>query len=310
MLPPFDVQGGATLVVARAAFVTALLSAFGTIAFRVLVVPKAFARMPPALVAAAQRQLLWLAHLSVVAAVFGTGFWLVVQTADLADADSLAAALPAVPKVLGKTSFGHLILLQLAALLVLAAVIGWRDRVRRQRAALVVATLAVALQSGHSHAFAMVAGPSLLLACDAVHLIGAGAWLGGLVPLLLLVRMAPPKAAATAARWFSPLGQWCIVALLVSAAIQAWVLVASLPGLVGTAYGWMVLVKLALFGVLLGFAWVNRYRFAPALLQRDPASARAVLVRSVLLQTGFGVAIVVAAAVLSELSPAMHMPAL
>jgi putative copper export protein/mono/diheme cytochrome c family protein len=310
VLPPFDIQGGAALAAARDAAVTALLSAFGTTVFRVVVAPKAFARMAPDMVAAAKRQLLLLVQLSVAAAVLGTCLWLVVQAAYLADADSVAAAFAAVPKVIAKTSFGHSIVLQVAALLILAALIGWRDQTVRQRAALVVATMAVALQSGHSHAFSMDQGPSLLLACDIVHLMGAGAWLGGLVPLLLLVRMVPPKPAATAARWFSPLGQWCIVALVVSASFQGWILIASIPGLIGTAYGWMALVKLTLFGVLFGFAWFNRYHFAPALLRDDPETARRVLVRSIALQTGFGIAILVAAVVLSQLPPAMHEQAL
>jgi mono/diheme cytochrome c family protein len=81
------------------------------------------------------------------------------------------------------------------------------------------------------------------------------------------------------------------------------------PGLVGTAYGWVVLVKLGLFAVLLGFAAANRYRFAPALAQGQRA-ARQRLMRSLALQTAAGLAMVVAAAVLSDLPPAMHGQAL
>jgi len=311
VLPVFDLQGGAALAASRAASVTGLLSAFGTIVFCVVVAPKAFARMAPEMGAAAQRKLLVLARLSVAASVVGTGLWLVTQAASMADATRLADAFAAVPTVITQTSFGHVVLLQLAALLILAAVLSGRDDARRQRVALGVAGLAVALQSGHSHAFSMVQGPSLLLVCDILHLAAAGAWLGGLLPLLLLlVRSASPEAGATAARWFSPLGQGCIAVLIVSAAIQGWSLVASLPGLIGTAYGWLVLVKLALFAVLFGFAWFNRYHFAPALLGEDPESARRVLVRSIFWQTGFAIAIVVAAVVLSELPPAMHLQAL
>jgi mono/diheme cytochrome c family protein len=199
-----------------------------------------------------------------------------------------------------------LITLQIAALVLVAVSLGRRDQTMRQYLALGVATVAVVLQAGHSHAASMYSGPSVLLASQAIHLLGAGAWLGGLAPLLLLARMAPPKAGAMAARWFSPLGKGAIAALTVSSLFQGWVMVASLAGLVGTAYGWMVLAKLALFGVLFGFALANRYRFAPALLHGDPARARLVLVRSIAVQTGFGFAIVVAAAVLSSLVPAMH----
>jgi putative copper export protein/mono/diheme cytochrome c family protein len=310
MLPPFDLQGGAMLAVARDASVTALLSAFGTVVFRALVAPKAFGRMTPEVEAAVKRVLHWLAQASVVTAILGTVFWLLVQAATMADADSLRETFAAAPTVLRKTAFGHVVVLQLSALVLVAALLGWRDHPRRHPAAVLVATLAVALQSGHSHAFSMVEGPSLLLGVDIVHLIGAGAWLGGLVPLLIVVRMAPPQAGAMAARWFSPLGRWCLVALLLSAAWQGWVLVATIPGLIGTAYGWMVLVKLVLFGALFGFAWMNRYHFAPALLGDAPEVARRVLMRSIALQTCFAITIVVAAVVLSELPPAMHLQAL
>jgi len=233
-----------------------------------------------------------------------------VQAAYMADADSVSESFMAIAPVFSKTVFGHVIGMQCVALLVLAAVLGWRDTLLRQRIALCVGVVAVALQAGHSHAESMYQRPSFLLGFDVVHLLGAGAWLGGLVPLLMVVQAAPAKAGATAARWFSPLGQWCIAALMVSATFQGWVLVASIPGLLGTAYGWMVIVKCVLFAVLLGFAYANRYRFAPALLHDDPVRARRVLMRSIFLQTGLALLILAAAVVLSELPPAMHLQAL
>ena len=255
---------------------------------------------------AGRRRLLRLTQGSVLAGLIGNALWLTVQAADMADADSLSQLCAAVPEVLTGTLFGHVILAQSISLIVLAGVVGLRDREWRQRGGLLLASAALCLQAGHSHAWSMYNGLSVILACDVLHLAGAGAWLGGLVPLLLMVWGMPPRAGAAAARWFSPLGQWCIAALVVSAAYQAWVLIATIPGLVGTAYGWMALVKLALFGALLGFAAANRYRFAPALLGGEPDAARRVLVRSLTLQTGAAFAIVAAAGVLSELPPAMH----
>jgi putative copper export protein/mono/diheme cytochrome c family protein len=287
--------------------VTALLSAFGTVVFRNVVAPRAFPRMPPDVVVALKRRLLVVAQVSVAAALAGLFGWLVVQAATMADTGSVSEAFAAAPTVLRKTSFGHTVAAQIATLVVLAAVLGWRDRVPRPRVALGVATIAVCLQAGHSHAYSMYEGPSVLLGFDILHLLAAGAWLGGLVPLLLTVRAAPPRAGMAAARWFSPLGKLCVGALFVSAAYQGWLLVGTGPGLVGTAYGWMALVKLVLFGVLVCFACANRYRFAPALRGDDPEAAKLVLVRSIFFQTLFGIAIVVAAVVLSDLPPAMHV---
>ncbi len=304
MLPHFDLQGGVPLCAARAVLVAASLSAFGALAFGSVVAPKAHAAMAPEMATADRARLDRLVRASIVVGLLAAGAWLVLQAGAMADAGSLADAARAVPTVLASTAFGHALAAQAACLAVLLALVG--DGVWRRRAALGMAALAVALEAGHSHAYSMYDGLSGLLALDVLHLLGAGGWLGGLLPLLLLVRHAPAKAGALAARWFSPLGQWCIAALVVSSAVQGWILVASVPGLVGTAYGWMVLAKVALFAALLGFAAANRYRFAPALLQGHPDAARRVLVSSILLQTGFAIAIVAAAAVLSGLPPAMH----
>ncbi len=308
MIPPFDLQGGAPLAIVRGIAVAGLLSTSGTLAFRNLVLPKAFVRAPADLAVSVKRRLLVLAQASVAVTLLALLAWLVFESANMADANSLSAAFAAVPTVLRATSFGHAIALQVAALVLLAATIGRRDTHLRLRVAFGVATLALCLQAWHSHAAAMDEEPSLLLGMDVLHLLGAGGWLGGLLPLLIVVRHAPPALGAMAARWFSPLGQVCVGLLAISALVQGWVLVGSVPGLVGTAYGWMVLVKLALSAVLLAFAALNRYRFAPTLLHAaDPQSAKHILVRSITLQTGAALAIVAAAVVLSGLPPAMHL---
>ena len=306
LAPHFDLQGGLLLCMVRAVCVSAMLSVFGTLMFRIVVAPKAFARMSAADMATGKRRLLMLTQCSAVAGLIGNALWLIVQAAAMADADRFSQLYAAVPGVLTATLFGHVILAQSVCLLATLVLVGVHDKDWRQRAGLGMASLALGLQAGHSHAYSMHDGPSLLLACDVLHLLGAGAWLGGLVPLLLMVWGASPQAGAHAARWFSPLGQWSIAALVISASYQAWVLVATIPGAVGTAYGWMALIKLALFVVLLGFAAANRYRFAPALLAGNAAAARRVLLRSIALQTGAAVAIVLAAGVLSDLPPAMH----
>ncbi len=309
MLPAFDIDGGLWLASARAVSVAALLSVLGCLTFRVFVAARVVDRMPPATAHRTRRHLILITRLSAMTGLLAMLVWLALQAADMASARSGGQALAAVPAVLLHTDFGHVLLLQLAALAGTAAVLGRTDHRLRQRIALALAAVALALQAGHSHAASMVGGPSLLLAADVVHLLAAGAWIGGLLPLLLLVHDAPPKTGALAARWFSPLGKCCVVALAVTALFQGWVLVASIPGLVGTAYGWMVGVKLALFGVLFAFALANRYWLAPALLP-DHLAAKRPLVCSIAVQTGFGLAIIAAAAVLSSLAPAMHEQAI
>ena len=299
-------DGGLALVMARGLSVGAELSVFGTLVFRVAVVPRSLHRASSETAAMIERLMARLTRYSLVAALITTLAWLVLQAGDMADAASLAADVAATPEVLAHTSFGHIAVGQLLGLAGTWLVLGPGQPAWRTLAAVSIAGVTTALQACHGHGFAMAPGPSWLLLSGIVHLLAAGAWLGGLLPLLLLVRHAPPRTAATAARWFSPLGKWCVAGLAGSALFQAWSLVGGLPGLVGTFYGWLATAKLALLAVLLAFAAVNRYRLAPALLATEPDVARTRLVRSVFVQTGFGLLTVLVASMLASLPPAVH----
>ena len=296
---PIDPEGSWPLALARGLSVAALLSAFGALLFRGVVLPKLVGKISPD---DAARRVARLAMASLIIAVPLLLVWAGLQTADFAQSDGDLRALAAsFPAAIGATSFGHVWLGQLATVVVGVAVLRWKPGW-----ALAPCTAAVILQAGHSHALSMYGGPSLLLLSDVVHLLAAGAWLGGLLPLLLAVQSLPPLGGALAARWFSPLGKACVIAMTITAVYQGWQLVGDVPGLVGTAYGEMAVVKLGLFGALFAFAVVNRYTFAPALLGSDPAAARRTFVRSIAVQTGFGLAVVLAAALLSNLPPALH----
>ena len=296
----FGIGGGLPLALARGAAVAALLSAFGGLVFRAIVLPKVVAQAPQA--AEAAGSLDSLARGSLAAAAVLLPFWGLLQSAELADAeDDAGRAFAALPAVLGGTVFGHVLLAQILAVSAAAGIVR-----RRPRAALGLAAAALLLQAGHGHALSMEGGPSLLLLASLLHLAAAGAWVGGLWPLLIVVRGTPPRVGALAARWFSPLGKACVVGTVLSSAVQFAVLVGGLPGLVGTAYGWVAGAKLGLLGVLFAFAVANRYRLAPALMRDAPDAARRRLLRAIAAQTGFGLLTVLAAAVLSSLPPAVH----
>ena len=298
---PFEVDGGLIAPVVRFAAVAALLSLFGTLMFRVFVLPKAAHAIPEPAANSLGRSLNRLTWCSLAAAAAGLALWLLWQAGEMASASSARQAVAALPDVLSATAFGHVIALQAAALLAVAVALG----LGRTWLACVLSGVACALQSGQSHAASMYDGPSFLLASDIVHMLAAGAWLGALLPLLLAVRITPAGGGALACRWFSPLGKVCLVALTATAAFQGWVLVGGIPGLTGTGYGWMALIKLTLLGVLFAYAVRNRYWLAPALRQDGPP-AKTMLVRSLAVQTGIGVAVIAAATLLSSMPPAMH----
>jgi copper resistance protein D len=181
----------------------------------------------------------------------------------------------AVPGVLFDTRFGQVLALQ--ALAIAGALIAARRDPSILAAAL--AGTAVMLEAGHSHAFAMAHIPLLL--SQMLHLLAAGAWLGGLLPLLIVVREVPLDAARLAARRFSTLGTISVSALAATALPQGTLLSGGLTGLAGTAYGAVLLLKAVLFAALISIAATNRFRLMPALAGRDGEKARKALAFSI-----------------------------
>jgi putative copper export protein len=298
-VPSFAPDGGATLVLARGLAACGLLAVAGNAAFTTMVAPRAFVVMAPADRAAVERLLRRWTHAAVGFGGLGLIGWFVAVVADLAQPQTVADWAEGAAAVLG-TTFGRVIALQ-------ALLLGAAGLATGRWPGLVAATAAAIAEVGHGHAYAMAHGPGLLEVAEALHLASAGAWLGGLPPLLIITCRAPPAAAAAAARWFSPLGKICVGLTAGSALVQGVILVGSLTALAHTAYGWTALGKLVLFGVLVGFAILNRYRLAPALCGRNPGLARRRLIASLAMQTFCGVLVVFAAALLGQLAPAMPM---
>ena len=298
-------DGGVALVLARAVFVASLLSVGGVLAFARLVAAPALARASPGEAARLRRMLDRLTWISLGVAAASLPAWMVLQAAGIAGTTGLQQALAALPAVLRDTSFGHLALLQLVLLGVTAGLL--RAGLLQGPAALVAALADVTAQAGHGHAMAMDGGVGLLFLVDVLHLLASAAWIGGLLPLLVMIRNAAPDTGARACRSFSPMGRACVVVLAGSALVQGWVLVGSLRALSSTPYGWVVLVKTALFALLTGLAVLNRYRLAPALRGAGIKAARRRLVASISVQTGLGLLAVLAASWLSGLAPGMDM---
>ena len=289
MIPAFDIEGGLPLALSRAVSVSGLVAAAGSLFY-------AWAVAPAGLDGATQAMLRRVCAWSLAASLGGAVLWLAAETRDMAG----DLQPDAVWAVLG-TLFGRLLLARLALLALAAAALA----ARFAGLAAGLGCAALVLQAGHSHALAMGGSPALL-ASSTLHILAAGLWLGGLPALLAVVASGPAVIARTAAERFSWLGIACVAALLATASFQAWVLVASLPGLVGTAYGWMVGVKATLFAGLLGLAARNRRRLTPALPAPD---ARRGLAWAIGLELALGLAVLASAGVLTELQPAMHTQA-
>jgi copper resistance protein D len=288
------------LVLARGLFVACALSGFGAALFA-LTVPLAWhvnARGRSSI----ERQVRKVISLSLAAAlVFGYA-WLLLEIHALAGTTDLAQTITAIPAVLFDTRFGQVLALQTVAMAG-ALIAAWR---RRSILVAALAGTAVMLEAGHSHAFAMAHIPLLL--SQMLHLTAAGAWLGELLPLFIVVREAPLEAAWHAARRLSTLGTISVSVLAATAFLQGTLLSGGLIGLTGTAYGAVLLLKAVLFAVLISIAATNRFRLTPAVAGRDGEKARRALALSIGIETGVGLCVVFAASLLSNLEPGMHMP--
>ena len=283
----------------------ALASLFGTLVSLTLVAPAAL-RAAPAEGPAARRRLVRLAKCSAgLAVLLGIG-WMLLEAAAIGGTTSLRGAVAVLGPVMRGTRFGQLMGVRLALLALALPFLGGRNA--RLATGLVLAGSALGMQGFLGHAGA--SGGSLgamLLASEAVHLLAAGAWLGGLVPLFLLVGSLPPAAGACACESFTPVGLSAVLAIACTAVVQAWQLIGSLAGLFGTAYGRVALLKLALFFVLLMLASINRLVLTERL--RDPVRpvTRLALRTSIAAEAFIGAAVIVVAAFLASAIPSEHV---
>ena len=219
--------------------------------------------------------------------------------------------------VLVDTRYGTVWLARTALLLLLATLMGLaderdeRDRLalRLQGLVLSAASLGLAATSGHA---AATEDGALTAALDAVHLLAAGIWAGGLVPLLVCLawasRLPDSAPAAIAVARFSRIGLAAVSALAVTGAFASWQQVGGAAALIGTAYGRWLLVKLLLLAALLSLAARNLLVWRPRLEAGGPDADRAAAAirRHALGEVALTGAILVAVAVLGLTTPARH----
>jgi len=288
---------------------------------------------------ALRARLLRIAWWSFAAALISGMAWLVVLAADINErAPSEAFFGGIVWTVLLHTTFGHDWLARLVLAALLAAALGWispkhLDLRRWAIAALLASAFAAAaVHSGHAAATAGWLG-TFHRAADGLHLIAASAWLGGLLPLALLLTAARREEislalAREATLRFSTLGLISVGVLIATGSVNGWILTSSVPALIGTDYGRLLLAKVALFLAMVAIAAINRLRLTPRLAltvssprcgeallhERNangaPAAARTALralARNSVMEATLGLAILVIVGALGTTPPGLHV---
>jgi len=259
-----------------------------------------------------------------VLVALGSGIvWLLVRTAVFENRPHAALEARAVWRAVLDTWPGlvwiarHGLLIVLGAFLAIRADVAERQNwIAARGEAFALATLALALLSGSSHAAAIFPGRVSAVAIDITHLLGTGLWVGALVPLALLLRAASREDGADsrpyavlAARRFSRAALITMLPRMGSGGMTAIVQVESIAGLAGTTHGRLLLAKLAVLVPILVLAAVNRGRILPALSGSSDAVQRPVMRRLaafVGLEAVLALVLLALAAAMTLTTPARH----
>jgi copper resistance protein D len=222
-----------------------------------------------------------LALIGLIATVFSGLAWFCLAAASISGAATLLDVGPdALQAVLLETQFGHVWLLRTGDCLILGILllIGCRESLIAFFAFAMLASLAGV---GHAGAIASSVG-RFALAGDVGHLISAALWPGGLVPLLFLLlrehRDADQNSGsfiADVVRRFSATSLMVVGLLAATGILNGYFIVGSLDALLTTNYGRLLLLKIGLFLLMLGFGAWNLLVLKPRLSRAVTEDSRA-----------------------------------
>jgi putative copper resistance protein D len=311
------------LIFVRAVHFAATLSVAGVPFFSIFIARPVLGSAASAeLRATVVRRLAWIAWIGLALTLLSGTAWFVLVAQSISDQPltSVLSDGSVFQAVLLDTDFGRDWLLRLVLIALLAGLLaGERRETEDGRGFLKLAVVLVAAGlagtlawAGHGIGGAGLPG-SIHLAADFVHLIAAAAWVGGLLPLAFMLAAADSTSSLVVARTvslrFSAYGIIAVVALLFTGAINAWYLAGSIRALTETDYGHLLLVKIALFLVMLGLATINRLWLTPALAatdsQKRSRDAFRQLRRNVAIEAGAGAVILSIVAVLGVTPPGL-----
>jgi copper transport protein len=148
--------------------------------------------------------------------------------------------------------------------------------------------------SGHAAAGRWPVWSTVLV--QSLHIVAAGAWLGGLV--VLVAELRARTVSERAIRWFSNLAAVMLVVVTVTGVTRGYHELADWEGVFTTSYGWFVVAKIALLVAIALLGAMNRWRHVPI-----AAAAPQPLERTARAELSLAVIATIAAGVLGALPP-------
>ncbi len=162
-----------------------------------------------------------------------------------------------------------------------------------------------------SHAMGRLDHRAVLMVLEVLHQVAATVWVGGLIHLLgfSLLRRGPAESAEAFGFLprFSALAVACVGGLVVAGLSLSFFYVAGVEGLVGTGYGVMILTKVVVLAGALILGGMNF--FAVRRMSEGRGTVPASLWWYVEAEVGLGVVLLLAAAALTSLPPAVDVRA-
>lgn len=310
---------GGPLIAVRAIHFTATAVMAGTLVFRTMVARPAL-RSGSSAAKPLQAQMLRVAWIALAMALLSGAIWLLLQAVSMSGLPLAEAMTPDVlSTVLNRTQFGQVTEIRFALAIVLAICVALHRYPQADAFALAAGLgLAAAIAwTGHAGSTPGELG-NLHLAADALHLVAAAAWTGGLVPLVVLLCAARRHQAVAwtelvrdATHKFSTLGIVSVATLALTGFVNAWILVGSFHALLVTEYGRLLMLKLVVFAVMLMLAAVNRFALTPRLAASTGNEPRLQtlrrLTRNSAVEIALGFVIFALVAMLGTLHPAIHL---
>ena len=154
---------------------------------------------------------------------------------------------------------------------------------------------------------------ALLMALTVIHQLAAAAWIGGVFQLvnLWLLRQqekVPAELWPDLLRRFSTLGIASVAVILASGVPLALKYFDSWNGFFGTGYGNLLLVKIMLLAMALGFAWMNREAVRQYYVSGDPYAINRRTPYYIEAETFVLITLLFTAASLASQPPAIDIP--
>jgi copper resistance protein D len=258
-----------------------------------------------------------LAFVSLIAVILSSAAWLWLVAASISGEPVFSGTqLETLETILFQAHFGRLWLFRFACCLGLGILLLIRNEgpISAGLAVLILASLGGA---GHAGANPSSAGP-FVLANDVGHLVIAAIWPGGLVPLLAFLRKASRSTGrgdlvVQVVRRFSAMSLTAVALLGTTGLINAYFLVGSFEALFDSNYGKLLLFKIVLFLLMIGFGAINLLVLKPrlmplAMVEKQAESPKLIvaLFRNVTCEAILAAGVLLIVGLLGVTSPPMH----